>query len=218
MSSTTVSGVEMFVDYGSTTATGTATHHLTLYRAPSGALVFGAGTVQWAWGLDDTNAWHRSRRPAPAATPPDKNMQQATVNLFADMGVQPFALLPALGLSVATKSTDTTTPTASIASPANGANLQDGATATISGTASDVGGVVAGVEVSTDGGTTWHPATGTTSWTYSWTVHGSPTANIKVRATDDSGNVGTPGSGITVNVGCPCSLWSGTTPRLGGLR
>ena len=29
------------------------------------------------------------------------------------------------------------------------------------------GGVVAGVEVSTDGGSTWHPATGTTSWTYS---------------------------------------------------
>ena len=23
--------------------------------APSGALVFGAGTVQWAWGLDDQN-------------------------------------------------------------------------------------------------------------------------------------------------------------------
>jgi hypothetical protein len=29
---------------------GTATHHLTLYRAASGALVFGAGTVQWSWG------------------------------------------------------------------------------------------------------------------------------------------------------------------------
>ena len=31
---------------------GTTTHHLTLYRAASGALVFGAGTVQWTWGLD----------------------------------------------------------------------------------------------------------------------------------------------------------------------
>ena len=114
--------------------------------------------------------------------PVDRNMQQATVNLFADMGVQPFALLPELGLSVASKSTDTTAPTATITSPANGANLQDGATTTISGTASDVGGVVAGVEVSTDGGSTWHPATGTTSWTYAWDVHGSPTAKIKVRA------------------------------------
>jgi N,N-dimethylformamidase beta subunit-like, C-terminal/Domain of unknown function (DUF4082)/Fibronectin type III domain/Bacterial Ig domain len=211
MSSTTVSGVEVFTDYGSTTATGTATHHLTLYRAPSGALVFGAGTVQWAWGLDDTNAWHQSNT-RPSGTPVDKNMQQATVNLFADMGVQPFALLPELGLTGASKSTDATAPTATITAPANGANLADGATATISGTAGDVGGVVAGVEVSTDGGSTWHPATGKASWTYTWAVHGSPTANIKVRATDDSGNVGTPGSGVTINVGCPCSLWSGVTP------
>ena len=37
---------------GNTFGTGNAVHHLTLYRAPSGALVFGAGTVQWAWGLD----------------------------------------------------------------------------------------------------------------------------------------------------------------------
>jgi outer membrane protein assembly factor BamB len=27
-------------------------HHATLYRAPSGALVFSAATVQWSWGLD----------------------------------------------------------------------------------------------------------------------------------------------------------------------
>ena len=34
---------------------GTATHNLTLYRHNSGALVFGAGTVQWSWGLDGTH-------------------------------------------------------------------------------------------------------------------------------------------------------------------
>ena len=38
------------------TAPGTATHRLTLHRDPNGAgpdaLVFGAGTVQWSWGLD----------------------------------------------------------------------------------------------------------------------------------------------------------------------
>ena len=56
LSSTTVNVPEAFTDYGSTTQLGgTATHHLTLYRAPSGALVFGAGTVQWSWGLDDGN-------------------------------------------------------------------------------------------------------------------------------------------------------------------
>jgi len=35
---------------------GIATHHLTLYRASSGALVFGAGTIYWAWGLDSIHA------------------------------------------------------------------------------------------------------------------------------------------------------------------
>ena len=53
MSSTTVSGVQYLQDYGTNYASGTATHHLTLYKHPSGALVFGAGTIQWSWGLDD---------------------------------------------------------------------------------------------------------------------------------------------------------------------
>src|SRR6516165_5995281 len=53
MSSTTSNSAEICVDYGcSTQPNSTATHHLTLYRAASGALVFGAGTVQWSWGLD----------------------------------------------------------------------------------------------------------------------------------------------------------------------
>ena len=70
-------------------------------------------------------------------------MRQATVNLFADMGVQPGTLQA--GLVPATASTDTTAPTATITSPAQGASLTAGTTYTISGTASDAGGgVVAG--------------------------------------------------------------------------
>src|SRR5215470_6799458 len=56
LSSTTSTTAQPFLDYGSITTAGntaTVTHHLTLYRAPSGALVFGAGTVQWAFGLDN---------------------------------------------------------------------------------------------------------------------------------------------------------------------
>ena len=87
LSLTTLSGVQPFADYGSTTGTGTVTHNLSLYRAPSGALVFGAGSVQWAWGLDDTNGWADAGPPSGAT--PDPNMQQATVNLFADMGSEP---------------------------------------------------------------------------------------------------------------------------------
>ena len=42
-------------------------------------------------------------------------MQQATVNLFADMGAQPYTLIS--GLTAATASTDTTAPTSTITSP-----------------------------------------------------------------------------------------------------
>jgi hypothetical protein len=201
LSSTTVSGVEVFTDYGSTTnPSGTATHNMTMYRAPSGARVFGAGTVQWAWGLDAAN---------PAGNTVDKNMQQATVNLFADMGVQPSSLLS--GLVPATQTTDTTGPTATITSPPSSVN--DGTQVAISGTASDAGGQVAGIEVSTDGGSTWHPANGTTSWSYAWTAHGAPSTTIKVRASDDSGNIGSVVTSPAITVNCPCSLW-GTSKTL----
>jgi hypothetical protein len=83
LSSTTEQTTVYIQDYGSTYGPGTATHHLTLYRAPSGALVFGAGTVQWSWGLDPDH--DRSV----GATTGNHTMQQATVNLFSDMSVLP---------------------------------------------------------------------------------------------------------------------------------
>jgi methionine-rich copper-binding protein CopC len=207
MSSTTVSGVDRIQDYGSNYGSGTATHRLTLYRAGSGALVFGAGTVQWSWGLDSNHD-----RGSAAA---DSRMQQATVNLLADMGVQPTTLRP--GLVAAAQSTDATAPTSSISSPSAGSTLPTGRQVTISGTAADTGGgVVGGVEVSVDGGASWHPATGRGNWTYAWTPSGSGSVTIKSRAADDSGNLEAPGAGVTVTVGtpgpatCPCTIWPDT--------
>jgi hypothetical protein len=82
LSATPATGVSVLTDQGSTyDTTGSANHSLTLYRAPSGALVFGAGTVQWAWGLDTLH----DRDPSTVSRP----MQQATLNLLADMHVQP---------------------------------------------------------------------------------------------------------------------------------
>jgi hypothetical protein len=72
---------------------------------------------------------------------------------------------------------------------------------TISGTASDVGGVVAGVEVSTDGGATWHPAMGLANWNYGWTTGAGGSVTIRSRAVDDTGNLESPSAGVTVNVG-----------------
>ena len=220
LSTTIVSGVQAFVDYGTNiTGNATATHHLTLYRAPSGALVFGAGTVQWSWGLANVNAWNYSTT-EPHKKEPDANMQQFTVNLFAEMGVQPSTL--SSGLLKAEKSADTTAPTSKISSPTAGTNLQDGSSTPVTGTATDSGGgVVAGVEVSTDNGNTWHPTTLTTavaqtvSWSYTWVVHGNPSTTIKSRAVDDSGNTEKPATGTTINVACPCTIWGKSfTPAL----
>ncbi|WP_344092768.1 N,N-dimethylformamidase beta subunit family domain-containing protein [Microbacterium deminutum] len=204
LSQTTSTSAQVFVDYGTNVATGPATHHLTEYRAPSGALVFGAGTVQWSWGLDGATTGKAS----------DRNMQQATVNVLADMGSQPTTLAGNLVATAA--STDTTAPKSTIASPAQGAGISDGSAVTISGTATDTGGgTVAGVEVSTDGGKTWHPARGAASWTYTWIAHGNPTTTIRTRAVDDTGNVEAPSAGVNVNVSCPCSIWgANVTPGL----
>jgi len=203
LSSTIVDVPGLLLDFGSTYGPGTATHRLTLYRNASGALVFGAGTVQWAWGLD---AEHDR-----GSNAPDPRMQQATVNLLADMGVQPATLQP--GLIAAAASTDTLAPSSTITSPLPGSTVGASSQVAITGTAADAGGgVVGGVEVSVDGGATWHPANGRAVWTFAWTPNASGTVTIKSRAVDDSGNLEVPSAGVTLNVGpagtCPCSIWS----------
>jgi hypothetical protein len=144
-------------------------------------------------------------------------MQQATVNLFADMGAQPASLQ--FGLVLASASTDTAAPNSTISSPASGSGVPPSVPLTISGSATDSGGgVVGGVEVSVDGGATWHPAAGRATWSYTWTPTGNGTVTLLSRAADDSGNLETPTAGVTIvvggptptpgPVGCPCSLWS----------
>ncbi|MBY3213843.1 DUF4082 domain-containing protein, partial [Rhizobium laguerreae] len=204
LSSTTLPVSTYLLDYGNTTGNATSTHNLTLYRAPSGALVFGAGTVYWTWGLSDN---HDNQ-----ATPTDPRVQQAMVNLLADMGIQPGTLQS--GLVAATGSTDNVAPTSIITVPATAAV---GSTVTITGTAADTGGgVVAGVEVSTDNGASWHPATGDENWTYSWSPQVAGSYTIRSRAVDDNINLETPSFGRTVTVSGPSytSLFGSATPAV----
>ena len=173
---------------------------MSLYRAPSGALVFGAGTVQWSWGLDGTHDRGSST--------PDPRMQQATVNLLSDMGAQPETLQSGL---TAGGALDTTAPTASITDPTGGATVPGG-NVTISGTAADPGGLVAAVEVSTDGGLTWGRATGTTSWAYTFSASNGP-VTAQARAVDDAANIGTATS-VSFTVAaqtCPCTIFTPST-------
>jgi len=200
MSSTTVNNVPYIQDYGTVYAPGTATHHLTLYRAASGALVFSAGTVQWAWGLDANHDTETGVPPERAngndirvgvdLKGPVRALQQATVNLFADMGVQPTTLQP--GLVRATASSDKTPPVSRVDTGSPHALASGMFEAT--GTATDTGGgVVAGVEVSVDDGRTWHPAEGTVRWRYRLEV-GSVAGIVRSRAVDDSGNLESAGA------------------------
>ncbi|GHS87577.1 hypothetical protein AGMMS50218_09720 [Actinomycetota bacterium] len=202
--STTVGAVPQYLqDFGNVVAEGTTTHHVTLYRAASGALVFSAGSIQWSWGLDATHDGD--------GAPADPRMQQATVNLLADMGAQPATLMS--GLVAASASTDTVGPTVTIGAPASGATVANGTTVTASGTAVDSGGGrVAGVEVSTDNGATWHPASGTSAWSYTYVQPGQGSAvPLKVRAVDDSARIGAVAT-RTLKVSCPCTLFGTSTP------
>ncbi|MGH9517154.1 MAG: N,N-dimethylformamidase beta subunit family domain-containing protein [Terriglobales bacterium] len=207
---------DLLLDQGGTYGAGTAVHHLTLHRqynnvgqanqTPLG-LVFGAGTVQWSWGLDSNHDNPFGfNNPASSVA-----MQQATVNLFADMGVQPATLKA--GLIAATASTDTTAPVSSIVWPTSGSVLTSGSTITVTGNAADSGGgVIGGVEVSIDGGASWHPASGRESWSYSWTPTTLGSFNLQARATDDSANLEIQTGGnsvVTVNPpDCPCTDWN----------
>ena len=191
LSSTTLPVETYLLDYGNTTGDAVSTHNLTLYRAPSGALVFGAGTVYWSWGLSDNHDKE--------VTPTDPRVQQAMVNLLADMGIQPGTLQS--GLIAGIESSDETAPTSVVNALAT---VAVGSAVTLTGTATDTGGgVIAGVEVSTDNGASWHPATGDENWTYSWTPAAAGTYTIRSRAVDDSINLETPSAGRTVTVAGP---------------
>jgi uncharacterized repeat protein (TIGR01451 family) len=112
---------------------------------------------------------------------------------------------------------DSTAPTSTITAPPDGAilNLATASPYAITGTAADnAGGTgVAGIEVSTNGGSSWNsatcvncPTTGNTTanWTYDWTLPAENwvSHNLKSRATDRGAtpNVEMPGAGVTVTV------------------
>jgi hypothetical protein len=207
LSTTTGPVPEYLQDFGTQVTAGTTTHHVTLYRAASGALVFSAGSVQWTWGLDE---WHDGN-----GAPEDPRMQQAQVNLFADMGVQPTTLME--GLVPAEASSDTTPPTVEVTESPTGP-VPHGELVTISGTATDgtgpQAGVVAGVEYSLDAGASWLLAEGDENWTFDYVQPGAGEHTVLVRAIDDSANYPAQGTAITHQVQGPYSAFGSIEPRV----
>ena len=114
------------------------------------------------------------------------------------MGVQPATLAPDLVRTEA--SDDREPPVSRIDEPRTGSSLPPGPVQ-VSGESHDRGGgCVAAVEVSVDGGATWHPVEGREAWRYEWKPEGSGTRTILCRAVDDSGNLEAPAAGVTVTV------------------
>ena len=222
LSSTTVliNGVYN-TSFGNVDTSGTATHNLVEYRDPtSGALVFGAGTVFWSWGLSDQADDTSYGEPLE----PDPNVQQAMVNLFADMDVQPSTLQATL--VIASQSTDHTPPTSSISGVSTTTPVE-GQLVTVTGTAVDAGGgVIAGVDVSTDGGKTWNQANSPVgavsgSWSYTFNAPAPGAYTIEARAVDDSLNPEIPGPGATYVVSPSTALTlfgSSSTPAVANVN
>jgi len=218
LSTTTIpEDTEYNTNWGSVDTSGTATHSLVEYRDPtSGALVFGAGTVFWSWGLSNKH----DNSPSPfSSNASDPSVQQATVNVLADMGVQPQTLQASL--VIASQSTDRAAPTSTVSTVSN--NVVEGQSVTVTGTATDTGGgLIGGVEVSSDSGKTWHPASGQVgstgmNWNYSFVAPAPGTYSVESRAVDDSLNLEKPGTGLsyTVAPSSALTLFSGSpTPAM----
>ena len=120
LSETAVDNLWMIQDYGANYDSGSATHHLVMYRSVAGSLVFGAGTVQWSWGLDPHHDTVTGIPPDKANPTnirlgvdqmgPEPDIQQATLNMFCDMGVKVGVTSLSPGLTMPEPSTDTSPP------------------------------------------------------------------------------------------------------------
>ena len=210
LSTTTVNGAPVLTDYGSTFGTGHGHPPPDPLPAPaSGALVFGAGTVQWSWGLDDQPR-PRQRRPRRAHATghgqPARRHGRPARHPAGGAGrrrPRPATPRPQLHDHLSRRR-----------APAAGRPAGH-----ITGTATDTGGgVVGGVEVSVDGGTTWHPASGRASWTYTWTPTGQrDVEHPQPRRRRQRQHARRRRAGVSGTVGpqatCPCSIWdSSATP------
>lgn len=102
--------------------------------------------------------------------------------------------LVASGFSTFQVILDNTPPVSAITWPSDGATLNlSSSPFSIAGTAGDTETYVAGVEVSTDGGSTWADAANTgvnfSTWSYAWSPFFRGSYTLKSRATDAVGHV-----------------------------
>jgi YD repeat-containing protein len=168
------------------------------YTAPSGALVFAAGTIQWSWGL----APHYLDKPSESYEDPpvdssDPRIQQATYNIFADGGVQPQT--PA-GILI----DGNDPPDASFTATPNPAS--SGSTVSFNAAGStDSDGTIVKYEWDLDGNGTYETNTGSTPTT-SKTYANPEELTIHLRVTDSGGATDQAVRTLVISSGTPGNI------------
>ena len=180
-----------------------------MYRAPSGALVFGAGTVQWSWGLDGN---HDRGDPADPTAHAAGDRQPVRRHGRA-AGTLQAGLVAGDGVD----RHDRRRPRRSPRRPqAHGRRRRHDRHGHRHGRRRRRR-VVGGVEVSTDGGTTWHPATGRDA---AGPTRGRrrrrPASRSRPAPSTTAATSSRPPPAVTSRVNCPCSLFSTRDPRRAG--
>ncbi len=166
------------------TVTGTASDNVAIasvqVAVDGGPFKNASGTSSWTYALDTSGYANGNHTLTSRATDTSGNVGTAAVAVDVENGAP----------------VDTTAPAVAISAPTSGATVSG--TVTVSGSASDAGGL-AGVAVSLDGGT-FKQATGSANWIYSLDTSTLSNAShtITARATDTSGNTGS--SSVTVTV------------------
>ena len=209
LSSTTVPDVEKLLDHGSNYGPGTATHRLTLYRDTNGAGRSARVRRRHRAVVVGPRQRARRRRLGPERCRCSRRRSTCSPTCC----VQPRTLqtgLPGrrprpirLRRPRPRRHADTASSPPAARSPSAARPRDSG------------GGRVGGVEVSVDGGATWHPATGRESWSYTWTPAVSGQVTVRSRAVDDSGNLEGGRHGLAAACGTPSPL-GGPTPPPGG--
>jgi YD repeat-containing protein len=168
------------------------------YTAPSGALVFAAGTIQWSWGL----APHYLDKPSESYEDPpvdlsDPRIQQATYNIFADGGVEP---LTPVGVLI----DGNEPPEASFTATPNPTSAGSLVSFNASGT-TDSDGTIVKYEWDLDGNGSYETNTGTTPTT-SKTYANAEEVNVGLKVTDNGGAADQAIRTVVVSNGTPGNI------------
>lgn len=168
--------------HGTITVAGTASDNVQVasvaVSVDGGAYAAAAETTSWSFGLDTRALADGAHTVTARAKDAAGNTSTASVGFSSS------------------NTADTTPPVVAISAPSGGATV--GGHVSVSGTATDAGGL-AGVSVSVDGGLP-QPATGTSSWTdgVDTTSLADGTHTITARAIDTSGNAATASVSVEV--------------------